>query len=575
MGAPPWMSDEDPEGDAFCPREAAREAERIQRIPGSAAVEDVSHLFKSPRGTMRLFPVQSKALCELMEHGRLFGPIGVGHGKTLISLLAGVALRRNRTLVNPPRRGHTVLFVPATLRAKTITEMEELYSKHWTFDTPTIVSYSQLSSSTSSDLLEDLRPDLIVCDEAHTLANDSARSRRFWRYIREHPNVHVIPLSGSFSRNSPEEYRKLSRVALRGFNPLPDSYPVAKRWSQVLSTKESFSEADRAGIRPFLDLRTQDHRIAVDEEDYRAVARREYAARTASCAGWVSADAPSTDAKLKLRRVPLLIPQDIQTMIKDVQDSWRRPDGEEFEDALSKYRYTLQIMQGYYMYWDWTGWPNDEPDKEWINFRAEWHREIRAFLSDPRKAVAKRDSPKNIQREILAGRIRSPASLLLAWEGWLTVHDRPRPPVKHEWLSDHMVEAVVRYTKENPVPMLIWVEAPHLAAKLEKFFPVYRAGGPTPPNRASRSIVLSLKVHREGLNLQEYKHSLLTVPPQGNTAFQQVVGRTWRAGQKEEVTVAYFGTELFDEKYEAIKSEARYVTGTLKAAQAALIAQWR
>jgi hypothetical protein len=41
------------------------------------------------------------------------------------------------------------------------------------------------------------------------------------------------------------------------------------------------------------------------------------------------------------------------------------------------------------------------------------------------------------------------------------------------------------------------------------------------------------------------------------------------------VTVAYFGTELFDEKYEAIKSEARYVTGTLKAAQAALIAQWR
>ena len=68
MGAPPWASDEDPEGDAFCPQEAAREAERIQRIPGSAAVVDVSPLFKSPRGTMKLFPVQSKALCELMEH---------------------------------------------------------------------------------------------------------------------------------------------------------------------------------------------------------------------------------------------------------------------------------------------------------------------------------------------------------------------------------------------------------------------------------------------------------------------------------------------------------------------------
>lgn len=39
-------------------------------------------MLKTPRGTMRLRPIQAIALAEIGMYGGLFGPIPVGEGKT-------------------------------------------------------------------------------------------------------------------------------------------------------------------------------------------------------------------------------------------------------------------------------------------------------------------------------------------------------------------------------------------------------------------------------------------------------------------------------------------------------------
>jgi hypothetical protein len=560
-------------------RVAQAEARRITGLPPLQVLRDVTALFKKPRGTMSLRPVQAQALLEIMQHGKLFGPIGVGHGKTLISLLAGPALRKSTTLNNPPRLGRTILLVPAKLAKKTLEEMHDIYEKHWLFDIPTVVSYETLSGSANSDLLERHAPDLIVCDEAHRVAGDSARSRRFFRYLKENPHVRVIPLSGSFTRDSLSEYWKLVKLSLHELSPMPLDYPVFKAWDAVLSTKEFFKDNDRDGIIPFLQTSSVRRRAAtaVEMDDFRDVARQAFLNRIENTASWVSAEGASTDARLTLQSTPFDLPEEVRAAIHDVEEHWRRPDGEEFEDSLAKWRYTWQLYQGYYMYWDWSTWPNGEPDREWMAYRAAFHKQIRAFLKDPRLAITGRDSPKNVVKEIRNGRISRPLDLLDAYANWEEVRHRPVPPSKSMWMSNHMIKAIREYVDRVDEPTLIWVDSPLLRDKLSRWFTVY-GPGMKPNENKPETCVLGHRIHNEGLNLQKWRRSLLTTLPTNNKDFQQIIGRTWRQGQQDPVQVDYFnasGVTIVDEVVLTLQASARYTQDTTGQTQAALQATWR
>lgn len=556
---------------------ARAEARRIVALGKRQPAVDLTAKFKTPRGTMTLRPVQSAALAEIMHHGALFGPIGVGFGKTLISLLAGPAMRLSRTLPNPPRPGRTVILVPSSLRQKTIDEMTEVYAPHWKIDDVVVISYETLSGSSNSDLLDRHQPDLIVCDEAHMLAKDSARGRRFFRYLRQNPHVRVIPLSGSFTRESLKEYYKLVKVALQHLSPLPSDYPVFRSWDAVISTKDFFKEADRTGIIPFLNLTTKDHHVTPDMESFRTIARRQYAERTADVGCWVTAEGASTETKLQISAVKIDIPSEIAAALYDVEKNWRRPDGEEFEDALSKYRYMWQLFQGYFMYWDWSKWPNAEPDQEWMAHRAGYHKQIRGFLKDPRLAVVNRDSPTNIARAIRAGEIIKPVDLLQAYANWQKVKDRPVPPTKTRWMSDHMVDAIRAYVRKHDEPTLIWVDSPLLRDKLGKYFTVYEPGV-KPNEKRVETCVLTMTSHNAGLNLQNWRRNLLTKMPGSNTMLQQLIGRTWRAGQQSLVQADYFVSDaapFIESVVDSLHRQAQYTFETTRQTQAVLEATWR
>lgn len=124
---------------------------------------------KTPTGTMSLRKEQAWALAEIAEVEGLFGPVGVGIGKTGICLLAPTVLEAQRPL----------LILPAATRdEKTIKKDIPELAAHWRlhprfiqamFDVEArkecILSYEELSRESQADAFQRIKPDLIVLDE--------------------------------------------------------------------------------------------------------------------------------------------------------------------------------------------------------------------------------------------------------------------------------------------------------------------------------------------------------------------------------------------------------------------------
>ncbi len=132
--------------------------------------------------------------------------LGVGSGKTLVSVLCP-ELFDDVTVA--------VLLVPAALVSKTRSELREYARNFKITKTLHIVSYEALSVQAQAELLFDLKPQLIVADEAHALRNqDSGRCRRVQRYV-EASGCRFVCLSGTLYRDSLTDILHLCRWALR------------------------------------------------------------------------------------------------------------------------------------------------------------------------------------------------------------------------------------------------------------------------------------------------------------------------------------------------------------------------
>lgn len=192
---------------------------------GAALVEMITSRFARPPGPCRcaeyrrdcikkLRITQAWALYEIGLGGGLLGPIGVGHGKTILDLLAPLAMRDCRL---------ALLLVPPTLVGQLVTEYE-LVGQH--FRMPSLVvhgrnyshvnpgmpvlhvlPYSRLSRPESTVFLENLRPDTIIADEVHKLRHaDTATTSRVLRYFANHPGTRFCGWSGSITDSSLRDY---------------------------------------------------------------------------------------------------------------------------------------------------------------------------------------------------------------------------------------------------------------------------------------------------------------------------------------------------------------------------------
>jgi hypothetical protein len=495
-------------------------------------LSDVSDYFCRPGSPLRFWPIQSAALVEAAQHDGLFAPIKVGGGKTLVCLALPEVMDAKRA----------VLLVKPQLRDQLKEEAEGFYGKH--FDLPldriTVVAYSELSSQEGVSILDKIKPDLIIADEAHCLRHRvAARTKRFLRYMREHPECRFCALSGTMTTRSVTDYSHLLELALRKNSPLPRGYSEVRDWAGALDVCPM--EVVLPGkLKCFCEGRE--------------TPREGYQRRLIETPGVVASDEDDLKVSLVIQRVDPMYPEALQEAYEIASSQWEYND-EVFVDAMTRSRFLRQISMGFYYKWD---WPEGEPDYEWLEARKEWNCEVREKLKRPPKGL---DSPGLLAKAAAKGTWES-----TAWAAWAAVKDRPEPPTVTVWVEEFLYKGVFDWIRSiGDYRGIIWYEHNAVGEHVANWCGLPRYGPDEDPREASESIIVaSINAHGDGKNLQMFSRQLfLSLPPNGTTV-EQAVGRSHRHGQLEDtVEVTWFGhTDVLVEAFGSVIEDARYVEET-------------
>ncbi len=482
-----------------------------------------------------LFPSQYAALEEAKRVGGLVSMQGVGCGKSLVAALLPTALESKRTII----------MVDPALKPQMQSDLK-LYGLHFAVreNVIDVVAYSELSSSNGADILDRTQPDLIVADEAHRLrSKQSARTKRFLRYMKAHPKCRFVALSGTLISRSILDYAHFFDLALGDRSPLPGKYGDLHDWAAAIDENPVAFPIAPGKLLLLCD----------EGEDLRSGYRR----RIVETPGVISTPESELGVSLVIHgRTPPPDPV-IESALRHLERYWEW-DGEEIEDVLAFQRIARQLSLGFHYRWV---WPNGSPDLEWLEARAEWHREVRKFLRYNSKPGL--DSPGLLERAAEDG-VWKPR----AWNAWSRVRMRPIPPTQAVWLSKSVVFDTVKWCADVGSG-IVFYEHEAFGAEVagEGRFRLYGGGEEASEDllRVSEKInpivVCSQHAHGTGKNLQMYDKMLLVAPPPGALAWEQIVGRIHRPGQKAdcvEVTT-YAHSKVFKKALTSAEKNGRFL----------------
>ncbi len=574
------------------------DVQRIVNLPltdySDQEVIDISMMWatakwsRGPDAPMQFRPIQAVALLAIAVTGGGILPIGTGHGKTLLALLAADALGARRPLV----------FIPPSLRASFDTARLE-YNK--SFKIPAnlrVMAYSQLSVATSTDILDKLAPDVIVGDEAHNLRHlDAARTKRVARYMKKNPTTRTAWMSGTFTSKSIRDYAHLAEWALKDGSPVPHPkhFPILQAFCSILDAKPTKTngdtryvsdaqDSDYAQFSPLFpewrDFDTSDdtgHSPRVER------ARAIFQHRLVNTKGVVGTDTASVGASLFCIARRVVAPPVVLDHLKDLDETWRRPDGEEIVLAIDKWRCGRQLTQGFYYRWK---WPDDKPDIEWLLARASWHREVRRVIGYNRPHL---DSPMLVTlaaRRALAGSevatgVEEDEALLGALEAW-EPHAKKRwgrgrtPPTETVWIDTYLIDDAMRWYADHPTGFIWYGDNAVGKALGDRGVPVYGAGTNPESIQGRHGAALSITVQKDGKNLQAHSENLIMNASPSGTEMEQLISRTHRSGQeKDEVSLYYYDhTEPARNAMASARNDARYIQQTTRTPQRLCYADW-
>lgn len=525
-----------------------------------------------------LRPIQAWALFELEICAGLFAPIGVGHGKTLLDVLAPLAV---------PECRRAVLLLPVSV-ANQLRREYELIREHWRVPSLVIhggdyvaevagapelhvVPYSRLSLPESSELLEQLDPDLVVADEADALRNpESARVRRLRRLMRE--PIKAGPLAGRRRRfagwtGTPTEstlmdYQHLANWALAGGSPVPRDPDVAKDWARCLDPQ---AEGKDAPAGPLLALCEPGQHV-----------REAYRRRLVDTVGWVSAPEPSCAAELTIEeRAAPPLPDVIEEALEKLRSEKVRPDGEELIEEGDQFEVTAcacELACGFYYTWEFRRGESPELVREWLGARKAFRREMRGKLEENIPGL---DSPDLCSRA--AARAWSgvnpdekPEWRAQTWPRWAAVRGHVKPETVPVRLSDFLVRDAAAWAAEETG--IVWYESRALGEWIAEVSGLtLHTGGRKAGERilgedGRRSIVASINSHGRGRDGLQYLFSrmLIVQPPSGGSRWEQLLGRQHRPGQADHVRAWWYGhTEEMRSRMLVARQRARYAQETL------------
>lgn len=536
---------------------------------------------------------QAWALFEIGTGSGLLGPIGVGHGKTILDLLAPLALRDCRT---------AVLLVPPGLVTQLIAEYHLLaehfrvpslvvHGKDWSNVLPGapvlhVYPYSRLSRPESTTFLETMAPDAIIADEVHKLRNaDTATTSRVLRYFQAHPATRFCGWSGSITDSSIRDYAHLALLALRNSSPVPHDTAVVEDWARAIDPSDYPAPmgALEALCNPGEELHSGFHRRLVET------------------AGVITTSEPAVDCELFVGEQPApTLPGNVAAALNVLRADWLRPDGEELIEPLEIARCAWQLACGFYYRWTFpliNGEPQTiEQIEAWKAARKAWRRELRTRLR-PRDTHL--DSPHLCERaavrawaehpggrdidKVWTGADDLPRWKAETWPAWRDIKDTVEHRTEAVRLHPFLAEAAAAWGEANRG--VIWYQHGAFGQWVAEIsgLPLH-GGGPNAGKAIAdeirkqlsgeqprRSIIASIKSHgtgRDGLQ-RIYSTQLIANPPSSATDWEQLLGRLHRILQTSPRVEAWFyrhTPELAAHVSQALV-RALYVQGTLGSAQ--------
>ena len=504
------------------PVSRSRELDRILALPrhegySAEARAELQTALARPEGKMRLKEAQANALLAALEGGpdgcAVVGALPVGEGKTLLAALLPTVLERPRALI----------LTSASLLPQLRALIDEYRAHFYIRDDLLFESYAILSRPESTDLLSRLAPTLIIADEAHALRNaQSARGKRFWRFMAKEAGALFCPLSGTLTKKSILDQAPMLRRALRDWAPVPRDYPTLKEWAEAL---------DPDGVRPPGALM----QLPGDAGDD---ARTRYARRLRETRGVIVPQGEALGASLVIEVLEPPPSPAIDAARAELARTWARPDGAELTTALEIAEVDRQLRLGGSYVWE------RPPDVAWLRARTTATRATREWLRNHNREGC--DSPALLADAVLDGREDVPE--IAAW--YTGRFDQILPPPKvWRWIDDgahaNWIASLVR--TDPPCVCFCGVVAvgKHIAQVARA---PYYGEGPAAARavldeRGTRSIVCSLDAHHKGRNFQAWSRAVVVdFPPSADTA-EQLLGRLHRFGQDaDEVRFQCFST---------------------------------
>lgn len=452
-------------------------------------------------------PAQAQTLRELAEgHSGIMGVLRVGAGKTLVSFIAQDVIKASPAL----------LIIPAGQEPKTKAAWIQ-YGRHYRLGVYDLKTYEWLAHPKHADYLNQLKPKLIVADEAWLLQNAGSKvAKRISRYLTAKPDCVFVALSGTAGGRSIKEYWHYCRWALRGQAPVPHDPFEANAWAYALDEKVP----PEARFEPGALIRLSPGPY---EGSPISQARQAYADRFTSTRGVISTleDIPGMGLRLSVKK--LGIPQHVKDMIIATRNTWRTPHGEDFKYALEMWTHCKNLGLGVHYYWD------PPAPAEWKARRREYFKFAREKLAHARNF----DSEVHLKQKIYTGEIDD-GGLLAAWE---EIEPTFKPNPVPEWIDDTVLNYCAEWMeKERGV---CWVSNTAFADKLTKLsgVPLFRTGGLDAQGRLiddyrDGPAICSIASCSIGHNMQDYYYKNL-VPsfPSTGKAAEQMMGRTHRDGQ--------------------------------------------
>lgn len=473
--------------------------------------EQLTDLLAVPGGEQVLRPLQAISLAEIHDHRGLLGILGVGKGKTLLTRLIPLVMEAKRPL----------LVVPGSLRDKTHYEFDQL-DKHWRrHENLEVVSYSLIAHKKHRELLWDMRPDLIICDEAQELAHrTTATTTRMEHYLESNPETIFAALSGTITKRSLHEFHHLLRWTHGPETmPLPFSHDEMSEWALAIDEKVDWHRRMSPGaLRVFVGDGTKD--IDIDE------ARAALSARLVDTPGVLATQEQTVDASIRVRYWYPELPETLKEALETLRTTGELPSGDIAERPADVWRHARTLCCGVVDRWV------PPPPDEWLTARRAWSRYVREQLEMREPGL---DSPSVVKDAVRCGALWDGGRL----EKWEAIEPTYTISSVPEWVDDDPLRQAAAEVEKIGRPTLVWVHSRAVGHRLSQItgWPYFGRGGLDASGRPIEqspieNVIVSVPANSRGRNLQAWSSNFVLQPSESGAVMQQLMGRTHREGQE-------------------------------------------